>query len=109
MFISPITQPHRHPTSPTPMPVPAPPEFTHENQGIHNFVNMHLSNANANANVNIPNRSCLIIMSGIMLNNVALIKYAADIDPTVVNTPVPTAVHQVIEGIFGPAKHEKPQ
>ena len=105
MFISPITQPHHHPTSPTPMPVPAPPEFTHETPTIHNFVNMLLSNANAN----IPNRSCLIIMSGIMLNNVALIKYAADIDPTVVNTPVPTAVHQVIEGIFGPAKHEKPQ
>lgn len=85
------------------MPVPAPPEFTHENQAIHNFINLLLADT-----LNTQHRSALIIMSGIMLNNIELIKYAADIDPAVVNTPIPLAVQQVIEGIFCDIKKENP-
>ena len=74
-----------------------PPEFNHENATIKNFIQLLLSNSEIN------NRSQLILMSGIALNNIELIGYASQIDPTVVSTPTPTRVITIIDSIFGPA------
>ena len=85
------------------MPVPTPPEFTHESQAIHNFVNLLLADT-----LNAEHRSALIIMSGIKLSNVELIKYAVAIDPAVVNTAIPSSVEKIINGIFDDLKKENP-
>ena len=74
----------------------SPPEFNHENTAINNFIQLLLSNSEIN------NRSHLILMSGIALNNIPLIKYASQIDSTAVSTPVPTGVITIIDSIFGP-------
>ena len=75
----------------------SPPEFNHENPAINNFIQLLLSNSEIN------NRSHLILMSGIALNNIELIGYASQIDPTAVSTPIPTRVITIIDSIFGPA------
>ena len=74
-----------------------PPEFNHENTTINNFIQLLLSNCDIN------NRSQLILMSGIALNNIELIGYASQIDPTAVSTPIPTRVITIIDSIFSPA------
>jgi len=85
------------------MSIPTPPKFNHESEAIQNFVDLLLADT-----LNTQHRSALIIMSGIVLGNVELIKYAAAIDPTVVNTAIPPSVEKTINGIFGDIKKENP-
>ena len=78
------------------MPIPSPPPFEHENVAINNFVKMLLGAPNMN------NHAQLIMMSGIYLNNIELIKYSTDIDPSIVNTPVTSGTMAAIDAIFKP-------
>ena len=73
------------------------PTFHHDNVAVNNFINLLLTHAT------IPNRAQLILMSGIALNNVELIKFASEIDDTVVNTPVLNSVVEQIDAILFPA------
>jgi len=72
------------------------PEFEHEDAAINNFVKLLLSNPE------IKNCAQLILMSGIALNNVELIKYAAQIDSMVYRQPILNHVLNVIDMIFYP-------
>ena len=63
------------------MPVTDPPTFHHDNEIAKNYIDKLFKSTNSN-------RTQLILMAGISLNDVKLIKYACDIDPNVVKTPV---------------------
>ena len=77
--------------------LPSSPTFHHDNDAVNNFINLLLTNTT------IHNRAQLILMSGIALNDVELVKYAAEIDHTVINTPVPNSVVQQLDSILFPA------
>ena len=49
-----------------------------------------------------PDRSQLILMAGISLNDVKLIKYACDIDPNVVKIPVLQSVIEATDAALAP-------
>ncbi len=74
------------------------PTFTHENTAVNTFVNLIL-----NENNNITNRAELIIMSGIALNNIELVDYACQIQPTIVNVLIADSTINAINAVFLPA------
>ena len=63
------------------MPVTDTAPFSHDNKVAENYIK-HLFKSDS------PNRTQLILMAGISLNDVKLVKYACDIDPNVVKIPV---------------------
>ena len=78
------------------MPPPPIPTFKHDDQAIHNFINMALTHEDT------PSRAQIILMSGIYLNNLDLIRYAREIDNTVINRPVSNGIIEIIESILKP-------
>ena len=85
---------HNH-DMPTPA-HPTRPPFTHPTTAIQSFIDYILDTPT------LENRSQFIILSGILLNNVSLIQYAASVDPTVVNTPISVGVQKIVENIINP-------
>ena len=69
-------------------------QFNHENVAIYNFVHFLLNYPDVN------NRAQYILLSGVMLNNKDLMKYACETDPTVINKIVPTYIINNINAIF---------
>ena len=51
-------------------------------------------------NPTLKDRTQLILIAGIVLNNVELIKYAADIDPNVVKAPIPNHILTLTDAIM---------
>ena len=76
------------------MPIPSPPTFHHTNNVIDNYIDYLFKNPS------LPDRTQLILMAGIALSNVDLIKYAGDIDPNVVNIPVPNHILTITDSIM---------
>ena len=70
------------------------PTFHHSNYAINTFVNYILDSEN------LKYRSQFIIMSGISLNNMALIEYACEIDPSCVNTQIESSVEFWIKSVI---------
>ena len=62
------------------------PTFHHSNYAINTFVNYILDSQN------LKYRSQFIIMSGIALNNMVLIEYACEVDPSCVNAEIENSV-----------------
>ena len=79
------------------MPTPEPPPFNHDNETVENYIKMLIKEG-----VGGTKRSQLILMAGISLNNVKLIKYACEIDPNVVNLPVPEDVLNATDAVLSP-------
>ena len=70
------------------------PAFTHENDVINNFIhNLFITH-------NIYNRIQLILLSGVILNNVELVTYACKLDPAIVNAPILNSAITIIDTIF---------
>ena len=72
-----------------------PPTFEHNNEAAKNYID-HLFKSTD------PRRTQLILMAGISLNDVKLIKYACDIDPNVVKTPVLQSVIEATDAALAP-------
>lgn len=80
------------------MSLPNIPTFNHDVLAIHNFVNEALKNEN------LPSRLQIILMSGILLNNLELITYVCETDKTVVNKPVSNSLMSIIESVINPTE-----
>ncbi len=80
------------------MPIPAPthPRFEHDNKAVHNFVNTVLQSEN------MTDQSQVILMCGVALNDKDLMRYACEMDPTVVNRIIKKSTMELIDGVFGP-------
>jgi len=76
--------------------LPARPPFIHPLAVIQSFIDYILDTPT------LENRPQFIILAGILLNNVSLIQYAASVDPTVVNTPIPNYVETLVKQILTP-------
>ena len=74
------------------MHLPSPPY--HTSNTINNYID-HLFK-----NPTLKDRTQLILIAGIVLNNVELIKYAADIDPNVVKAPIPNHILTLTDAIM---------
>ena len=85
---------HNH-DMPTPA-HPTRPPFTHPTTAIQSFIDYILDTPT------LENRAQFIILAGILLNNVSMIEYAASVDPTVVNTPIPNYVETLVKQILTP-------
>ena len=68
------------------MPILELPTFQHDDKAVYNYIDCLLKNDD------LENRSQLILIAGIALNNIKLMKYATSIDPTVVNRIVPNYI-----------------
>ena len=77
------------------MPIPAPPTFHHDNKVIDNFVDFLLKEQPSGTK-----KDQLILMTGIALNNIELIKYASNLEPGIVNKPVPNHILTIIDAIL---------
>ena len=75
------------------------PTFSHAKQEIDCFVNMILDNQT------YPQRAQIIMLSGVLLNNVELVGYAASIDPITVTAVIPPTIAKVVTSIICPEKH----
>ena len=75
------------------------PTFSHTKPEIDTFVNMILDNQT------YPQRAQTIMLSGVLLNNVELVGYAASIDPTTVTAVIPPTIAMVVTSIICPEKH----
>ncbi len=72
------------------------PNFNHEVLAIHNFINTALTHED------MTSRTQIILMCGIYLNNLDLIKYACEIDNTVINRPVSNSLIEIIKSVLEP-------
>ena len=77
------------------MPIPAPPTFHHDNKVIDNFVDYLLKEHPTGTK-----KAQLILMTGIALSNIDLIKYASNLEPGIVNKPVPNHIMTIIDAIL---------
>ena len=75
------------------------PTFSHTKPAIDTFVNTILDDQT------FPQRAQCIMLSGILLNNVELVGYAASIDPTSVTAVIPPRIAKVVTSIICPEKH----
>ena len=75
------------------------PTFSHTKPEIDTFVNMILDNQT------YPQRAQIIMLSGVLLNNVELVGYAASIDPITVTAVIPPTIAKVVTSIICPEKH----
>ena len=77
------------------MPIPAPPTFHHDNNTVNTFVDYLLKEHPTGTK-----KAQLILMTGIALNNIELIKYASNLEPDIVNKPVPNHILTIIDAIL---------
>lgn len=70
------------------------PDFTHHDIAVENNIKMILQTPL------LKNREQILILCGIYLNNLDLIKYAATVDPTVVNAVIKPCVLSIVKKIF---------
>ena len=73
------------------------PKYEHDDEAVKNYINDLFKLTS------IPQQSQLILMAGIALNDVKLIKYACDLDPTVVKRPVPQSILEATDAVLGKA------
>ena len=70
------------------------PAFHHENDAVNNYITRLLTSPD------IKDGPQLILMAGIVLSNVELIKYSCNLDPKIINMPVPNYILEATDAVL---------